>query len=128
MDKTTFLSYPDSMKLINEAVKKDQAIDKLVFEQLFDTKDLAVKAVNKLLFDTAEKQNVSLYTLCYNTIPDITRDWNMSDPKLPRIECNVTLKPMPFDFEHDGGYWKNKYYELKKQIQEIINEPIHTQQ
>lgn len=125
MDKIPFLSYPDSMKLIKEAVKKDQAIDELVFKQLFDTRDLAVKAVNKLLFDTSEKQNVSLYTLCYNTIPDIKYDWDMENNK---TTATITLNPMPFDFEHDGGYWKNKYYELKKQIQELINEPIHEQQ
>jgi hypothetical protein len=37
--------------------------------------------------------------------------------------ATITLKPIQFDFEHDGGYWRNKYYELKKKIQEIINEP-----
>ena len=125
MDTIPKLSYPDSMKLIKEAVKKDQAIDELVFKQLFDARDLAVEATNKLLFDTAEKQKVSLYTLCLYTIPDIKYDWDMENNK---TTATITLKPIQFDFEHDGGYWKNKYYELKKQIQELINEPIHEQQ
>ena len=122
MDTIPTLSFPDSMKLVKEAVKKDQAIDDLVFNMLFDDRETAIKAVNKLLFDTAEKQNVSLYTLCFHTIPDIKYDWNMENNK---TTATITLKPTPFDFEHDGGYWRNKYYELKKKIQEIINEPIH---
>ena len=101
MDTIPKLSYPDSMKLVKEAVKKDQAIDELVFKQLFDARDLAVEATNKLLFDTAEKQKVSLYTLCLYTIPDIKYDWDMENNK---TTATITLKPIQFDFEHDGGY------------------------
>lgn len=125
MDTIPKLSYPDSMKLIREAVKKDQAIDELVYKMGFDSRDLAVKAVNQCLIENAERSNTSLYTLCFNTVPDIKYDWDMENNK---TTATITLKPIQFDFEHDVGYWKNKYYELKKQIQELINEPIHTQQ
>lgn len=118
MDTIKKLSFPDSIKLIKEAIKKEKAIDELVLNNVCEEREAAVKAVNKLLFDIAEKQNVSLYTLCFNTIPNYKREWNMEKNM---IEWAITIDPIPFDFEHDGGYWKNKYYELKKQIQEIID-------
>jgi len=120
METINKLSFPDSIKLINEAVKKEKAIDELVLNNVCEEREAAVRAVNKLLFDIAEKQNVSLYTLCFNTIPNYKREWNMDKNT---IEWTITIDPIPFDFEHDGGYWKNMYYELKNKIQEIINKP-----
>ena len=102
-----------------EAVKRDRAIDELVFNQIFDDKDTAVKAVNQCLIKAAEEQNVSLYTLCFHFVPDVEYEFDRSSNA---VNFKVTLKPINFDFEHDGGYWKRKYYELKKQIQELINE------
>lgn len=104
---------------MKEACKRDQAIDELVQYQVCKDKEIAVKLTNKLLYEAAEKQGVSLYTVCFNFVPDIKREWNMEKNT---IDYEATLKPLQFDFEHDGGYWKNKYYELKKQIQELINE------
>lgn len=132
MDTIPKLSYPDSMKLIREAAKRDQAIFDLIDGIRLKTREEATKAVNKLLYDTAMEQNVSLYTLCFHSIPEYgIPEINYEDYKKlgddgdlrTIITQTIKLKPIEFDFEHDGGYWKNKYYELKKQIQEIINEP-----
>ncbi len=112
------------MKLIHEAAKRDQAIYSLVDGFTIKTREEATKAVNKLLYDTAMEKNVSLYTLCFHSVPEYGTPEIQQKDGITTMSQGITLKPIEFDFEHDGGYWRNKYYELKKKIQETINEKV----
>ena len=106
------LSYPDSIKILEEANKKDDAMRRLMEDMLEDNQERLIRAVNKCLYETAEQQGISLYHLCFHTIP--TTEYK-------GMTCSVRLAPVEFDLTHDGGYWKQKYFELKNKIQDIIN-------
>lgn len=102
------LSFPDSKKLLDEALKRTHAMENLTTEMWADTREQIVKATNKLVYETADKKGMSIYDLCFRTIPDFDGE-------------NITLVPLKFDFTHDGGYWKKKYFNLKKKMQEVID-------
>lgn len=123
------LSYPDSKYMLDEALKRDMAIESLVNDSFaYETKKQANAAVNKLVYDTAEKKGISVYDICFRTIPEWgTPEIDVKDHKdILRQDVNFTqtlkLVPIMFDFEHDGGYWKKKYYALKAKMQEIIDQ------
>ena len=117
------LSFPDSKRILDEAVKRDLAIDSLLYKHFaFDSRKAAVKAVNDLLFETATKTGASLYDLCFRTVPV----WghpilDIKDAQNLDLKTELRLEPVEFDFTHDGGYWRNKYFELKKAMQEVID-------
>ena len=109
------LSYPDSVKLLKESLKKEDAIRKIQEEVYNATRDQVIKAVNKCVYETAERSGISVYSVCFNTIPipEVSHDESLS---------SVTLVPIKFDFTHDGGYWKNKYYSLLQKVKNIVDE------
>lgn len=113
MKKKYTLSYPDSIKLLQEEAKKKLAIDYMMGDIIEGEREQLVKAINKCLYDNAEKLGVSIYELCFRTVPEFECDG---------LKETITLAPVEFDLVHDGGYWKNKYYELRKKIQEVIDE------
>ena len=122
------LSFPDSKKMLNEALKKDRAIDSLIYDHMaYETKKQATAAVNKLVYETAEKMGISVYDLCFHTIPEWrTPEIDVKDYKdfmKQELSFTQTLKlaPVEFDLTHDGGYWKKKYFALKAKMQELID-------
>lgn len=129
MSETYKLSYPDSKKLLNEALNKTKAIRSLVDNFLFESEKQAIEAVNELLIKTAKETGMSLYDLCFRTIPVITPQATVSTDYKEfmkvqdtfGIEQEVRLEPVEFDLTHDGGYWKNKYFALKKEMRELID-------
>ena len=80
---------------------------------LEDNEKQLIKSINKCLYETAEKMGVSLYHLCFHTVPEYEYEG---------IITSIKLAPVEFDLIHDGGYWKQKYYELKDKMQETIDE------
>lgn len=111
--KTYKLSYPDSIKILKESLKKDQAI-RLIEEQLLDaTHEQILKAVNKCVIENAERLGTSVYNICFRTVPQV--GYGGSD------SMDITLVPVEFDLTHDGGYWKGKYYSLLKKVQSVID-------
>lgn len=121
------LSFPDSKKVLDEALKKDRAIEELLYNGLYESKKQATAAVNKLVYETAEKMGISVYDLCFRTIPEWgTPECDVKDYKDPmkqEFSFTQTLKlaPVEFDLEHDGGYWKKKYFALKAKMQGVID-------
>ena len=103
-----YLSYPDSKKLLEEAVKRSQAMEKVIHEMEFDSRENITRAVNKLVYQVAEQKGISIYDVCLHTVPDFDG-------------VDIKLIPIEFDFKHDGGYWKEKYFKLKKKMQEVID-------
>ena len=129
MSQQHTLSYPDSIKILDESLKKTRAIDDLVERMMFENEKQATKAVNGLLIKTAEETGQSLYDICFHTIPVVRPvELDMKDYKDMcglgvnlNFQQEVRLEPVVFDLTHDGGYWKNKYFALKKAMKELIN-------
>ena len=111
--KTYKLSYPDSVKLMNESLKKEDAIRKIQEGVYNATRDQIIKAVNKCVYENAERNGVSVYSVCFHTTPEVSRDGSL---------LSVTLAPVEFDLTHDGGYWKGKYYSLLQKVKNIEDE------
>lgn len=107
------LSYPDSIKIQEELHKKREAIADILAQNIKMTEKEVMSTVNKLVYEQAEKTNTSVYDICFTTIPDLM--FNFPDA------IAVTLRPVEFDFDHDDGYWKEKYYALKQKVQSIID-------
>ncbi len=129
MSKLHELSYPDSMRILEESLDKTRAIRSLVEQMMYDNEKEATKAVNALLIEAAEKTGQSLYDICFHTIPKVKPvEISVKDRKdmcALGVDLNfrqeVRLEPVVFDLTHDGGYWKNKYFDLKKAMRELID-------
>ena len=123
------LSYPDSQRILEESLEKSRAIRSLVEQMMYENEKEATKAVNALLIQAAEKTGQSLYDICFHTIPVVKPvELDMKDYKDMcglGVDLNfrqeVRLEPVEFDLIHDGGYWKNKYFALKKAMRELID-------
>ena len=126
---TKKLSFPDSIKILNESIKKKQAIDLIVEQMRYASEKDAIKAVNDLLIQAAQETGASLYDICFHTIPVARHvEMTMKDYKDMcglgvdlGFQTEVRLEPVEFDLIHDGGYWKNKYFALKKAMRELID-------
>ena len=110
--KKYILSYPDSLRLTQEEAKKHDAIRKMLDSAITGSKEQLMRAVNKCVYDNAEKLGVSIYDLCFHTIPEC---------EIEGLLTTIRLTPVEFDLTHDGGYWKEKCYALKKKMQEVID-------
>lgn len=129
MSKQHKLSYPDSIKILNESIKKNRAIDLIVEQMRYASEKDAIKAVNDLLIQAAQETGASLYDICFHTIPVVRQvEMTMKDYKDMcglgvdlGFQTEVRLEPVEFDLTYDGGYWKNKYFALKKAMIELIN-------
>ena len=113
------LSYPDSKKLLEEYCKKNEAIRMIANELYESNMAQTTEAVNKLLVESAERMGVSLYDICFHTIPELGAPRWSDDMKACTQE--ISLVPVEFDLTHDGGYWKQKYFRLKERMMELIN-------
>lgn len=114
------MSYPDSQKVLKEYSKRVETLNKLAIELFENDIEQTRKDVNKLLFETAERLNISLYDLCFHTVPVIDEvEWS---DELKACKKTISLAPIEFDLTHDGGYWKQKYYDLKKKVQKLVDE------
>ena len=113
------LSYPDNKKLLEESCKKNEAIRVLANELYESNINQTTKAVNKLLIETAERMGVSLYDLCFHTIPELgAPKWN---DDMTTCSQEISLVPVEFDLTHDGGYWREKYFRLKDRMREAMD-------
>lgn len=84
------------------------------------------EAVNDAVYENAKRLGLSVYDICFRTVPRIHNkmDFDTSLLKEPKmsVEFTVELDPVEFELEKGPGYWKNKYYRLKEKMQEIIND------
>lgn len=119
------LSFENSKRLLARNIEIDETIDNIISEGFRESKRQANSELNKKIYDLAEEKGVSLWDIClayvprYNAIPPkIDSTTNMNELK---VEYEVTLEPLILEFEQGPGYWKGKYYELKRKMQELID-------
>ena len=79
--------------------------------------------LNKLVYDLAERKDVSIYDICLQYMPQ------MSEPQIRHTnygtfsyEQEIRLVPMPFEPDKGPDYWKEKYLRLKERLQELISD------
>lgn len=79
---------------------------------------------NKAIYEAAEAHGISVWDLCYMFAPvtDTKEIWNQeSETHEITWQQTIRLVPIEFEFDKGPGYWKGKYYELKRQMQAIID-------
>ena len=121
------VSYENSKRLTEQSLKMDRKIQELLMQGFREERNQVVSAINKAVYDLAEKNGVSVYDICYHYMPD-ERDVYPSpklftDSKETRVTITKELRliPMEFELEKGPGYWKGKYYELKRKMRELID-------
>lgn len=126
MDKKFEVDYLNSKKILARSVEVSGKIDDIVHHQMCKTRDEATKRVNKLVYEMAEQSGKSVYDICLSTVPDYEfvnrlESGDEGHPMKCIVETRVVLRPLEFDFEKNGSYWKRKYFRLKAKMQELID-------
>ena len=122
------VSYENSKRLTEQSLKMNHQIQELLMKGFREERKQIVSEINKAVYDLAEKNGMSVYDICYHYMPD-ERDVYPSpqlftDPKgatRVTITKELRLVPMQFELEKGPGYWKGKYYELKRRMRELID-------
>lgn len=119
-------SFENSKRLIEQSVRIDRRINDMVFcrnclDPTSEIRKKIVSDVNKAVFELAEKKGMSVYDICFRTVP-------VEEPLEPKfsengftMEGQISLVPIEFELEKGPGYWKGKYYRLKEKLQELID-------
>ena len=117
------LSYEDSRLLTQRAEATWSRINDIVERGVAETHRQAIKQLNKHVYDLAEKNGCSVYDICYSYMPDIGMPEIGYDsmPELMKVRQEIRLMPIKFEFSKGGGYWKGKYFQLKRKLQELID-------
>ena len=120
------LSYENSKRLLGLSCKMQSSIEKLINEGYDKSREKVTSDVNKAIYEMAEERKCSIYDICFHFAPvesEVRTEYDIKDPLNRRctISSEIKLVPIEFEFEHGPGYWKGKYYNLKRKMQELIN-------
>lgn len=122
MEKEYHHSYINSRKILSRSCEIHRTHQELARRMITDNVAESIRRTNELLFKTAQEKGISLYELCFNTVPDYTIDphFNPLDG-VSELRQTIILRPAKLNLEQGGGYWKAKYFRLKDRLQEIVN-------
>ena len=85
--------------LLQNAVCAESEIQKYIESHLDECKEEITKKVNELLYETAQKNGISLYQLCASVVPEITQSIKPSESPYPfklELETQITLIPKQY--------------------------------
>ena len=74
--------------LLMNAVSAESEIQKYIEGHLNETAEAVTRKTNELLYETAQKNGISLYQLCASVVPEIKQSI-----KSDRVEIEITLIP-----------------------------------
>lgn len=108
----------------------DKNLHEIIRTNLYESIDEAYKDVtkqaNKAVYEMAEKQGVSIWSICLRFVPEIDEKcvYKEDGPGSPgyTFEVGVKLVPIELEFEKGPGYWKDKYLRLKEKMRNLIDE------
>lgn len=121
MEKKRIAPYDVSMMLSERAAEVQRRISEILMEDHRKTQQQVTSEANKLAYDLAEKTGQSIWNICLTTLPDYSYDFKDSDGR-PGLVCKIKLLPIEFDFTHSPDYWEKKYYQLKNELQKLLDE------
>lgn len=120
------LSYENSKRLLGLSCHMHSAINDLIMNGYDKSIEKVTSDVNKAIYEMAEKRKCSIYDICFHFMPvesEFRTDIDNKNPLNQRytISSEIKLVPIEFEFEQGPGYWKGKYYNLKRKMQELID-------
>lgn len=77
--------------------------------------------LNKMVFDLAERQGVSVFDICLRYMPEYAEPQVDLAGDGVNMAQELRLVPLPLEFEKGPDYWQDKYLLLKKRMQELID-------
>lgn len=115
-------------------MKRKERIDdimRLLADDMDKTFDEVRKQTNKLVYDFAEQNGMSIYDVCFTTMPDVRfeepqRQYRLGDEKRYLMESakeqtyTITLKP--YIYKEDAEMWRDKYFALKEELKKLIED------
>lgn len=112
------LSYENSRRILDRQGEINLLVDAFS-DYVEETRKQENRDLNRQLYELAEKEGVTLWDICFSYMPErrLKPNSDMSHP----IEYEVGLVLMPLELEKGPGYWKGKYYNLKRKIQAILD-------
>ena len=111
MNEKRIAPYDVSMMLLNKSLDAENR-----------TMEKVRKEANKLAYEYAERNGLSLWDVCLKTVPGYDFGPFKNEGDKYTMYANVRLVPIEFDFEHSPSYWEEKYHELKKKIETLLRE------
>ena len=79
--------------LLQNAVCAESEIQKYIEGHLNETAEAVTRKINELLYETAQKERISLYQLCASVVPEIKQ--SIKQEPL-RVETEITLIPKQY--------------------------------
>lgn len=122
MNEKRIAPYDVSMMLLNKSLEAQNSMREIL-ERCREASMEAVRSeANKMAYEYAEKHGLSLWDVCLKSVPGY--DYGIPEYKDGKFTMtnHVRLVPIEFDFEHSPSYWEQKYHELKKKIETLLNE------
>lgn len=137
MDEYGKISYANSRKMLDRAAKAREKImaaaeqcehypKNMLADWLRDDvfKDVRSKT-NQLLYEFAEKHDMSLHDVCMRFMPKYdykVEPFDAEGRSAPMFNVDISLETMPLDLGQGPGYWKDKYFKLKEQMQKLVDD------
>lgn len=106
-------------------------IMRLLADDMDKTFDEVRRQTNKLVYEFAEKSGMSIYDVCFTTVPDVKyiepqhsycfddKRYLMESAK-NAMTIDITLKP--WVYKEDAEFWRDKYLALKEELKKLIEE------
>ena len=121
-------SFENTRRLIEQGIKINDIIRESISMGVQDTEEKAIHAVNKAVYEMAEKRGISIWEVCFHFVPQYDYsgfEIDRSDPGKPQYVMKgcVNLVPVEFELEKGPDYWEGKYRQLKSEIREILDKP-----
>ena len=130
MGKIKRLDFLDSKELLAHTSKVRRQMDEILERSIFESREQEIKAINKLVIETAEKMGCSVYDVCLTTFPEVKYKYPYLEQSRTDVICTVDatveLVPTLLNLGQGPGYWKKKYYALKEKMQQIIDSKDET--
>ncbi|MBQ6097888.1 MAG: hypothetical protein IJK99_09095 [Bacteroidales bacterium] len=120
------LTFENSRRVLERKRLVDSKIQDIIFADLCRTEEEVKNAINECLIENAKKLGMSLYDICFTTVPEVY----IPAPKIVDAknlamekEYNICIRltPIEFELEKGPGYWKNKYLRLKEKVRDVID-------
>jgi hypothetical protein len=131
------ISYANSRKMLDRAAEAREKIMAAAEQCEYYPKDILAdwlrddvmkglrNKTNQLIYEFAEKHEMSLHHVCMHFMPKYGYKTEIFDAEgrcVPSFNVDISLEPMPLDLEQGPGYWKDKYFKLKEQIQKLVDD------
>lgn len=127
MDQSSY-SYENSKRVLKLSQQIDESINDLYMRGYRESRKKVISEVNRKIFELAESKGVSVYDICFHYMP-IEKSFGVKKEDSNNtlrytLQSDIDLVPIHFEFEKGGGYWKDKYFRLKENLQKIIDNKI----